>query len=229
MIDIEYTQEVEVMSNNIGTSIKKLRIKNNISQDFLAEKLYVSRQAISNWENGKSQPDIDTLSNLGNIFNVSIDEIITGNFSDQIKSKKNYIFIPLISLAISVLHLILSFKRLSSPIGVMISVLFASIVSIFMFFTFENSIKNKDFTIIAGHKKRDELNFNQYINQLRSISLLTSSFAVLLNIVYFLIYTDINSRYMFISIIFFLIFILGLLSIILIVNYKYKLKNKEGR
>lgn len=127
------------------------------------------------------------------------------------------------------LHLILSFKRLSSPIGVMISVLFASIVSIFMFFIFENSIKNKDFTIIAGHKKRDELNFNQYINQLRSISLLTSSFAVLLNIVYFLIYTDINSRYMFISIIFFLIFILGLLSIILIVNYKYKLKNKEGR
>lgn len=54
MIDIEYTQEVEVMSNNIGTSIKKLRIKNNISQDFLAEKLYVSRQAISNWENGDS-------------------------------------------------------------------------------------------------------------------------------------------------------------------------------
>lgn len=64
--------------SNIGKTIKKFREDNNMTQDQLAEQMNVTRQAISNWENSKTQPDIDTLFKLAQIFNVSVEEIIYG-------------------------------------------------------------------------------------------------------------------------------------------------------
>ena len=52
--------------------IFKLRTKNGLSQDELAEKVYVTRQAVSRWENGETVPNIDTLKLLSQVFNVSI-------------------------------------------------------------------------------------------------------------------------------------------------------------
>lgn len=45
----------------LGNRIKELRKAQNINQDELAEKLFVSRQTISNWENDKSYPDIQSV------------------------------------------------------------------------------------------------------------------------------------------------------------------------
>ncbi|MDN5314921.1 MAG: hypothetical protein PWP10_3671 [Clostridiales bacterium] len=50
--------------SDIAKNIKSLRKKNKISQEELAGKLYVTRQTISNYENGKSNPDIETLHTL---------------------------------------------------------------------------------------------------------------------------------------------------------------------
>ena len=55
---------------DIGKRIKKYREQQNISQDELALKIFVSRQTISNWETNKSYPDIKSLTMLSNIFNV---------------------------------------------------------------------------------------------------------------------------------------------------------------
>ena len=63
----------------IGNQIKKNRNKLKWSQELLAEKAYVSRQTISNWENGKSYPDIHSLLILGNLFNISLDELVKGD------------------------------------------------------------------------------------------------------------------------------------------------------
>ena len=60
---------------NIGSQIKKYREQLKISQEELADKVFVSRQTISNWENNKNYPDIKSLSLLSYIFNVSIDEL----------------------------------------------------------------------------------------------------------------------------------------------------------
>lgn len=62
----------------IGSTIKKLRKANEMTQEDLADKLSVTHQAVSNWERSKTQPDIETLKNMSNIFNVSIEEIIYG-------------------------------------------------------------------------------------------------------------------------------------------------------
>lgn len=64
--------------NKIGKFIKELRIEKNISQNQLSEEIHVTRQAISNWENGKAIPDSDILLTLSSLFKVSINEILSG-------------------------------------------------------------------------------------------------------------------------------------------------------
>ena len=54
----------------------ELRTKNGLSQDELAEKVFVTRQAVSRWENGETVPNTETLKLLSNLFNVSINTLL---------------------------------------------------------------------------------------------------------------------------------------------------------
>lgn len=63
----------------ISTQIKKYRNHMNLSQEELSEKVYVSRQSISNWETGKNYPDIHSLLLLSSLFNISLDQLIKGD------------------------------------------------------------------------------------------------------------------------------------------------------
>ncbi|WP_024858071.1 helix-turn-helix domain-containing protein [Ruminococcus albus] len=58
---------------------KRLRTEKGWSQETLAEKAYVSRQTISNWENEKNYPDVHSLLILSDLFGVSLDELIKGD------------------------------------------------------------------------------------------------------------------------------------------------------
>ncbi|MBQ4348091.1 MAG: DUF2157 domain-containing protein [Clostridia bacterium] len=62
----------------ISKTIKRLRNEKGITQEELAEMLYVSRQSVSSWENDRTQPDIDMLEKLSELFAVSIEELIYG-------------------------------------------------------------------------------------------------------------------------------------------------------
>lgn len=64
---------------NIGGNIKRLRQRHNLTQDQVAEKLCVSYQAVSKWENNINAPDISLLPEIANLFDVSIDTL----FSDH--------------------------------------------------------------------------------------------------------------------------------------------------
>ena len=72
----------------IGKHIKEFRNNLGFSQDELAEKVFVSRQTISNWENDKSYPDVQSLLLLSDIFDVSIDKLIKGDI-EKMKEKIN--------------------------------------------------------------------------------------------------------------------------------------------
>lgn len=61
---------------NFQNKIYELRKEKNMSQENLADKLNVSRQAIAKWENGESLPDIDNLIAISNLFNISIDRLV---------------------------------------------------------------------------------------------------------------------------------------------------------
>lgn len=58
----------------VSKQIKKYRNDMQFSQEELAEKIYVSRQTISNWETAKNYPDIHSLLRLSSLFNVSLDQ-----------------------------------------------------------------------------------------------------------------------------------------------------------
>ncbi len=58
--------------------LQRLRNKADLTQEELAEKLYVSRTAISKWESGRGYPNIDSLKTISKFFNVTIDELICG-------------------------------------------------------------------------------------------------------------------------------------------------------
>lgn len=60
----------------VGERIAKYRKKSGLSQGELADKLYVTRQALSKWENGLSVPSVDTLIELCRMFSVSFEEIL---------------------------------------------------------------------------------------------------------------------------------------------------------
>ena len=69
--------EVIVMTK-ISKNIKRLRMLQNMSQEELAQKLFVSRQAVSSWENNRTQPDLDMIKKISELFGVEVEELLYG-------------------------------------------------------------------------------------------------------------------------------------------------------
>lgn len=67
-------QDVSTLSERIRSK----RIEMNMTQEYVAEKIGVSRQAISKWESGKSSPSTSNLISIANLFNISVDDLIIG-------------------------------------------------------------------------------------------------------------------------------------------------------
>lgn len=64
---------------DIGKQIRNYRGLKNLSQERLAEKIYVSRQTISNWETDKTYPDIHSLLLMATLFDVTLDDLVKGD------------------------------------------------------------------------------------------------------------------------------------------------------
>lgn len=64
--------------NAVGKNLKRLRQREKLTQDALAEQLHVTRQAVSSWETGKTQPDVETLTALAEVLHTDIRELIYG-------------------------------------------------------------------------------------------------------------------------------------------------------
>ena len=72
-----------------GEKIQKLRNQNKWTQEQLAEKLYVSRTAVSKWESGKGYPNIDSLKDIAKLFNKTIDELLSSEEIIDIAKREN--------------------------------------------------------------------------------------------------------------------------------------------
>ena len=60
----------------IGRNIRRFRNEKNMTQDQLAEKLGVTRQAVSNWENGKTQPEVETVGKIAEVLEVTLEDLL---------------------------------------------------------------------------------------------------------------------------------------------------------
>lgn len=98
----------------IGTRIKELRIEHHLSQEALAEKLNLSRQAVTKWENNISMPSTANLLELAKLFHISTEELIfpTEEAKDEKKKVKQWVKYILLffTIVFIILSLIASFK-----------------------------------------------------------------------------------------------------------------------
>ena len=74
---------------NIGNKIKNAREENKLTQTQASESLMVSRQTISNWENGKSLPDILSVIRMSELYQISLDELLKGDKAMMEKIEKD--------------------------------------------------------------------------------------------------------------------------------------------
>ena len=132
----------------LNEQIKKYRTEMNISQEELAEKIYVTRQSISNWENGKTYPDIHSLLLLSSLFGISLDQLVKGDIEimkeeikkDEIAKMNRYgkiYTIMLIATAISAVPLFMW-------LGVWAFIPWGIIWAISMYFAFKIEKVKKD-------------------------------------------------------------------------------------
>lgn len=81
----------------IGLQLQQQRIRHNMSQNDLAEKLHISRQSISKWENGGSLPSFNNVVAISDLFDISLDELIRGDeelmdkLKDDGKTRLNHV------------------------------------------------------------------------------------------------------------------------------------------
>lgn len=63
----------------VGERLKLRRVELNLTQEYVAEVLGITRQTISNWENGRSYPDIERMIRLSDVYLLSLDELLKGD------------------------------------------------------------------------------------------------------------------------------------------------------
>lgn len=131
-----------------GKQIKKLRQEAQLSQEELAERIYVSRQTISNWENDKSYPDVNSLVLLSEIFQISLDNLIKGDIEvmkdviqkEEIVKMNRYGKIYTIMLIVTVVSAVPLFMWL----GVWAFIPWGIIWALSMYFAFQVEKVKKD-------------------------------------------------------------------------------------
>ena len=93
---------------DIGKNLKQLREQKGLTQDQLAEQLFVTRQTISNYENGRSRPDIDTLLKIAELLNSDVNSILYGPPvpEDKRSDKRRFIIGAVVTAVLCVLWLV---------------------------------------------------------------------------------------------------------------------------
>lgn len=105
------------MGQFLGEKLKKYRQVNNLTQKQLAEQLYVSDKTISKWERGAGNPDVETLKEVSQLLEISMEDLLREqepNFYFEYKSQKSLWGLPLLHIILPNLGLLLRYQ-LSFP------------------------------------------------------------------------------------------------------------------
>ncbi len=89
---IQFKQQRGDFLRDVGKNIKTARVRKKLTQDELAEKLYVTRQTVSNYETGKSRPDIEILVSLADILGTEVNELLYGCEKSSEKKREKRVF-----------------------------------------------------------------------------------------------------------------------------------------
>ena len=76
----------------LSKNLAELRKKKKFSQSQVAEQLFVTPQAVSRWERGETEPDVDTLVKIAEIYGVSVEEVVGGASTNKINKTLDKVF-----------------------------------------------------------------------------------------------------------------------------------------
>ena len=119
---------------NISNVIREQRNKASLSQEELGERIYVTRQTISSWENGKSYPDINSLILLSQVFDMTIDSLVKGDLEkmeqkiekSDVRDMNRYSYIMTFLFVVSLILFSLSWYLAFVPGAVIAAVAFCA-------------------------------------------------------------------------------------------------------
>ncbi len=171
----------------LGKQIKKYRSEMNLSQDELAEKVFVSRQTVSNWENNKNYPDIKSLLLMSEVFGVSLDILVKGDIETmkkvinetEVKKANRYGNIFAI-LFIAALVLFIPLVKFLKVYGIIIWAIFYAICFVFALkvnkvyrendvSTYKEIMAFLDGKSVEGDEKQREIGKRPYQNILKAV------------------------------------------------------------
>lgn len=156
-----------------GETLKQLREQKNVSQEELASRLGVTRQAVSNWERDKSLPDIVMISDIAAVFSVTVDQLLSGHVEPQTTASTNsgrlsgrMCLLTAVAIAVSI--------ALGVQPQVWIWCGCILLISLIVHFAFSYAIKNNDYAMIAGYDPSAHYNVPVLQKMLRSIDFHTA-------------------------------------------------------
>lgn len=109
----------------IGDKLRKAREEHQLTQSQVSEQLMVSRQTVSNWETGKSLPDILSVLRISEMYQISLDELLKGDKemlenmekeAEQRKAEKTVLTVAWISILVGIIVLILGHALEGYPV-----------------------------------------------------------------------------------------------------------------
>ncbi len=93
--------------NTVSENLKRIRQERNLTQQQMADKLYVTQQAVSNWEKGKTMPTVDMLVDIATKLNVEIDQLLYAVDEKKEKQKKKVFVYTVITVTLLFLYIYL--------------------------------------------------------------------------------------------------------------------------
>jgi len=219
----------------VGKIIKEIRENAGLSQEQFAEKLAISRQAVSKWERGVALPDIENIMYISDLFNVSLDTIVKGDekmtkkiISDSKNAKiMNKLFIGIMIVVTAIFAFIMGFGGIVSlvfdPKAIIIIVIFPLLFQYIMYGKFFINA----FSVLTKSEKENEIwkkaedFFNNYVVVLWMTVILVLS----INFILLLRFLDnkegLGSNLFFMGNI---IITAGFINLVIITPYKVKIK-----
>lgn len=210
------------MKNSFGANLSVLRYRAGLSQQGLAERLGVSRQAVSNWERGLSEPDIGSINRMAELLNVPVSELMDGPAGKQTGagSKISPIFM-IVSVLLAVVHTALGICGLVNIFAAVFLPVMCAFITATVYIAFTMMFKSNRYDMLAGfNPKKDSVKTVQL--QMHWVVILTGLSSILFKVLFTLAYFTRQEKQMGVTMVMLFSYYTVILIGCIIVNQKIK-------
>lgn len=212
---------------SMGNRIAEQRKQKNFSQEYIAEKLEISRQAVSKWEQDLSKPDTSNLIKLAELFNVSVEYLTVGkdavgdNGNAKSEGPKKKPYLVLLIVVCAVIHFMCGIMGRVNVVAVITVPVLCAFISLIMYAAFSSMTKSGNYDMLAGYDK-SKANIEVTQLQMHWIELLSEISSLLFETIFVLIYFVPTTEQMNMSVVLFIAYISVLAICVVTVNLKVK-------